>query len=136
MQLPRLCDCSCILKRRNSLEHVCIEYSKSEISGVYGYMLGNDYAQARKQYVEEVRRSFNHTEQDEYEQEPEAGAVSFFKVRLLIAVCIFTAFVLCDQTGSRFYHYSTDEIVEKLQQEQFQSQLDSIREAWNELTEK
>ncbi len=99
-------------------------------------MLGNDYAQARKQYVEEVRRSFHHTEQDEYDREPEMGAVSFFKVRLLIAVCIFAAFVLCDRTGSLFYHYTTDEIVEKLQQEQFQSQLHAIREAWNSLTEK
>ena len=32
-------------------------------------MLGNDYAQARKRYVEEVRRSFNHAEPDEYQDE-------------------------------------------------------------------
>lgn len=99
-------------------------------------MLGNDYAQARKQYVEEVRSSFQHAEQDEYEMEPEAGAVSFWKVRLLIAVCIFAAFVLCDQTGSRFYHYTTDEIVEMLTEDKFQPQLDSIREAWSSLKEK
>lgn len=98
-------------------------------------MLGNDYAQARKQYVEEVRQSFNQVQPDEYEQEPVSTAATFFKVRLLIAVCIFAAFVLCDRTGSRFYHYTTDEIVSMLQQERFQTQLDSIREAWNSLTE-
>ncbi len=96
-------------------------------------MLGNEYAQARKRYVEEVRRSFNHAQPDEYEEEPPAGAVSFFKVRLLIAVCIFAAFVLCDRTGSRFYNYTTQEVVELLQQEKFQTQLDSIREAWKSL---
>lgn len=98
-------------------------------------MLGNDYAQARKQYVEEVRQSFNHAQPDEYEESLGTGAVSFFKVRLLVAVCIFAAFVLCDRTGSRFYNYTTEEIVSMLQQERFQSQLDSIREAWHSLTE-
>ncbi|KAI4447144.1 hypothetical protein C823_001663 [Eubacterium plexicaudatum ASF492] len=98
-------------------------------------MLGNEYAQARKQYVEEVRRSFNHAQPDEYEAEPQAGATSFFKVRLLIAVCIFAAFVLCDRTGSRFYNYTTKEVVSMLKQERFQSHLDAIREAWNSLSE-
>lgn len=99
-------------------------------------MLGNDYAQARKQYVEEARRSFGQAGQDKYDDEPDGvGTASFFKVRLLISVCIFAAFVLCDRTGSRFYNYSTDEIVSMLQKEQFQSQLASIREAWNTLTE-
>lgn len=98
-------------------------------------MLGNEYAQARKQYVEEVRQSFNHVQPDEYEEDAGAGAASFFKVRLLIAVCIFAAFVLCDRTGSRFYHYTTKEIIAMLEKEQFQPQLDSIREAWRSLTE-
>lgn len=98
-------------------------------------MLGNEYAQARKQYVEEVRRSFNHAQPDEYEAEPQAGTMSFFKVRLLIAVCIFAAFVLCDRTGSRFYNYTTKEVVSMLKQERFQSHLDAIREAWNSLSE-
>ena len=101
-------------------------------------MSGNDYAQARKQYVEEVRRSFRHAQEDDYEDDEEfnAGSVSFLKVRLLISVCIFAAFVLCDQTGSRFYNYTTEEVVSMLQKEQFQSQLDSIREAWTTLTKK
>ncbi len=98
-------------------------------------MHGNDYAQARKQYVEEVRRSFQHAQPDEYEEELQTGTASFFKVRLLIAVCIFAAFVLCDRTGSRFYNYTTKEVVSMLKQERFQTQLDAIREAWNSLSE-
>lgn len=97
-------------------------------------MLGNEYAQARKQYVEEVRRSFHHMQPEEYEEEPQAGAVSFFKVRFLIAVCIFAAFVLCDRTGSRFYDHTTEEVVELLKQERFQSELDAIRETWDVIT--
>lgn len=98
-------------------------------------MVGNDYAQARKQYVEEVRRSFDHAGTEEYQEETGAGAASFLKVRLLIAACIFAAFVLCDRTGSRFYNYTADEVVSMLQQERFQPQLDAIREAWHSFTE-
>lgn len=98
-------------------------------------MLGNEYAQARKQYVEEVRRSFHQVQPDEYEEEPPVGAISFFKVRLLLAICIFAAFVLCDRTGSRFYNYTTDEVVKLIQEEKFQTQLDSIREAWKSLAD-
>lgn len=97
-------------------------------------MHANDYAQARKQYVEEVRRSFHHEQPDDYEEESDASVRSFFKVRLLIAVCIFVAFVLCDRTNSKFYSYSTDEIVSMIQQEKFQSQLDYIRQAWSSIT--
>lgn len=99
-------------------------------------MSGNDYAQARKAYVEEVRRSFQHEDPDNYDEGQYSGEASFFKVRLLIAVCIFAAFILCDRTGSRFYNYTTEEVVSMLQEEKFQPQLDSIREAWTMLTEK
>jgi len=98
----------------------------------------NDYVQARKQYVDEVRRSFQQQEEpDEFEDElQETGSASFFKVRLLISVCIFVAFLLCDRTGSRFYHYTTDEIISMMQEEPFQAQLESIRETWNTVTNK
>ena len=97
-------------------------------------MSGNDYAQARKQYVEEARRSFGHMGEDDYETEELSGGTSFLKVRLLISVCIFAAFVLCDRTGSRFYQYTTKEVISMLREDRFQSQLDSIRETWTEIT--
>lgn len=97
----------------------------------------NEYAQARKQYVEEARRSFGHAQEDDYSMgaaDTESAGFSFFKVRLLLAACIFAAFVLCDRTGSRFYNYTTDEVITMLQEERFQTQLDSIREAWSAIT--
>lgn len=99
-------------------------------------MFNQDYAQARKQYVEEVRRSFCREDGDIYETERQPVSTSFFKLRLMIAVCIFAAFVLCDRTGSQFYQYSTSEIVSMIQKEQFQTQLDAIRQAWSVLTER
>lgn len=98
----------------------------------------NDYAQARKQYVEEVRRSFRQEEDDDFQDELSGGtdSTAFFKLRILIAVCIFAAFILCDRTGSSFYNYSTDEIISMLQEQQLQPQLDSIREAWNTIAKK
>lgn len=98
----------------------------------------HDYVHARKQYVDEVRRSFQRQEEQDDDQDDlqEAGNASFFQVRLLISVCIFAAFLLCDRTGSRFYHYSTDEIVSMLQDSPYQEQIDSIRETWNTITNK
>ena len=39
---------------------------------------------------------------------------SFFKVRMLLAACIFAAFVICDQTHTKFYQYSTQDVVKQI----------------------
>lgn len=88
-------------------------------------------AQARKQYVEKIRRSFEEQEFEEEEPEPLAGSIVFIKLRLLAAVFIFAAFILCDRTGSKFYTYTTQEIVSMLQEQQFEPQVESLRQAWN-----
>lgn len=74
----------------------------------------------RKAYVQSVRKSFD-TPNHKYEWEgisdtkgEAADCFSFFKVRLLIAVFIFVAYILCDQTNTMFYQYSTEEIAEKI----------------------
>ncbi len=78
---------------------------------------------ARKAYIQKVRKSFDSPNRN-YEFEKEsvtkgeaADGFSFFKVRLLIAVFIFAAYVLCDQTNTGFYHYSTKEVAEKIAQD-------------------
>ncbi|MBO5303558.1 MAG: hypothetical protein J6A92_05865 [Lachnospiraceae bacterium] len=78
-------------------------------------------AYARKAYIQNVRRSFDDP-QRKYEWEyntdtkgeADTDSFSFFKVRLLIAVCIFAAYVLCDKTNTLFYQYSTKEVAEKI----------------------
>lgn len=77
---------------------------------------------ARKTYIQNVRKSFDSPNRNyEWEKEPitegeAADGFSFFKVRLLIAVFIFIAYVLCDQTNTLFYQYSTKDVVEKIAQ--------------------
>lgn len=76
---------------------------------------------ARRDYIQKIRKSFDSPERNyEWERgdetQGEAGSFSFFKLRLLIAVFIFAAYILCDQTGSMFYHYSTRDIAEKIEE--------------------
>lgn len=77
----------------------------------------------RKAYIQSVRRSFDSPNRN-YEWEKEsstkgeaADGFSFFKVRFLIAVFIFAAYVLCDRTNTGFYRYSTREVAEKVEQD-------------------
>lgn len=79
-------------------------------------------AYARKAYIQSVRQSFDEPNR-KYEWETDSltkgeaeEGFSFFKVRLLIAVFIFAAYVLCDQTNTLFYQYSTDEVAQKIAQ--------------------
>jgi len=95
----------------------------------------DQYAKARKEYVENARRSFGDSIEDDYGDEPAAGSSAFLKVRLMISVCIFAAFVLCDRTGSRFYDYTTTEIRALIEDNRFGAQLDSVREVWSSLTD-
>lgn len=79
-------------------------------------------AYARKAYIQNVRKSFDNPERKyEWENDSDtkgeaADSFSFYKVRIFIAVCIFAAYVLCDQTNTLFYHFSTEEVAEKIAQ--------------------
>ena len=95
----------------------------------------NDYANARKQYVADVRRSFNQNEDGPYEEAgytAPAGSTAF-KIRFFIALCLFGLFVFCDRTGSRIYRYSTGELVQILQKDSFSSVQKQIQETWMSL---
>ena len=75
----------------------------------------------RKKYVQKIRSSFEdkryaHWEADEETKGEAPDSFSFFKVRLLLAVFIFTAYVLCDQTGAKFYQFSTKDVAEKIEE--------------------
>lgn len=82
-----------------------------------------DSINQRRRYVQEIRNSFgdnqpssrsnrNHL-QAEWEREEElekVGSSVFWKVRIIFSILIFAAFVLCDQTGYKFFSLSTDTI--------------------------
>ena len=76
--------------------------------------------EARRAYVQRVRQSFDQPGR-KYEFEKEQAATEqenddflFIKIRFLIAVLIFAAYVFCDQTGTMIYQFSTDEVAEKI----------------------
>lgn len=79
--------------------------------------------EARKAYIQNVRKSFDSPKrQYEFEKKTDAkggeasDSFSFFKVRMLVAGFIFAAYVLCDKTGTEFYHLSTKDVSEKIAQ--------------------
>lgn len=77
---------------------------------------------ARKAYIQNIRKSFDSPGKSyEWEQSREtqgeaSDSFSFFKVRLLLAVFIFAAYILCDRTNTLFYRYSAGDIVEKIEE--------------------
>lgn len=92
-----------------------------------------DYVEARKRYVQEIRSSFPKEDTgraavharlhaDVIEEHADnletVGAGALFKVKLLLAAMLFVVFVLCDRTNTKLFSMSTDTIVEKIGQNQ------------------
>ncbi len=79
-------------------------------------------AENRKAYVKSVRQSFEQTTTDVQtdnrttDKGEAKDGFSFFKMRLLLAICIFAAYVVCDQTNTEFVRYSTQDIVKQITQ--------------------
>lgn len=76
---------------------------------------------ARKNYIRSVRASFDHpeTSQTESVRQPEdsGSSFAFFKLRILLAVFIFAAYVLCDRTDTSFYGYQTAKLDAMIQKD-------------------
>lgn len=75
----------------------------------------------RKKYVQRIRSSFDGQDMACWEQDMdtqgEAGeGFSFFKIRMLLALLLFTAYILCDQTNTKFYQYSTKDIAKIIEE--------------------
>lgn len=96
--------------------------------------------EARKAYVQNVRRSFDAPgRQYEFEKRPDTkgeaqDGFSFFKVRLLVAIFIFAAYVLCDKTGTMFYQYSTKEVAKIIAQDyDYGKTKDEVQKVFHEI---
>lgn len=109
--------------------------------------MAEETVEARRSYIKSVRDSFEdkekqgrydaHTaggsravrlrEQGRTEEEADpalAGSGSMFRVRLLLSVFLFAAFVFCDKTGEKLVTLTTEEIYEKLSQNYDYTNLD------------
>ena len=93
----------------------------------------DEYVEQRRRYVQEVRNSFSDMDAKKqkkssglfvdsgWESEEEtdlAGNSAIWKVKLILSVMLFAAFVLCDRTGTKLFSMETDTIVEKISQNQ------------------
>lgn len=85
------------------------------------------YAERRKEYVANVRKSFE--EEPQYagrrqEEEPQRGeGFLFFKVRLFLAVCLFGAVLYCRYTDTKIFQYSPEQIVELVSDNHYYTKL-------------
>ena len=84
-------------------------------------MTANTLEERQKQ-ISEIKASFPDTGKfgasgrTSVTTEKEGIEFRFSKVRLLIAVLIFAAFVYCDQSQLKFREYTTKEIYEKIEE--------------------
>lgn len=79
-----------------------------------------EHVERRRNYVQDIRKSFDtpksgNPREKRAETAEGANRYSFIKVRLLIALFIFAAFVLCDQTNTLFYSHTTTDIIKKIE---------------------
>ncbi len=88
----------------------------------------DEYVERRRRYIQEVRNSFSDrkdgTKKEQLfggslQTDAEADTVGSFavwKVKILIAIMLFAAFVFCDRTDTPLFSMSTDAIVEQLKE--------------------
>ena len=88
----------------------------------------DDYVVRRRQYVADIRRSFDTNDfkmedtVSEYEKE-NSSSILFLKLRFFLALCIFAAFLLCKFTGAAFYEYDTKEVIDIIADNQYYTKL-------------
>lgn len=90
----------------------------------------DNYVENRRKYVAEVRKSFSDSEErspssnryrfeneDEMDMEKKAeGIGAGIKMRLILSVMLFAAFLLCDLTNTSFGGFSSQEILDKIEE--------------------
>ena len=85
-----------------------------------------DYAMRRREYVQQVRASFDQLEENRYmfqEKEIEAESTNIpflgFKIRLFIAVILLCSFLFCYYNSQPFFGLEVSEIVDMIRDNQY-----------------
>lgn len=111
-----------------------------------------DYVEQRRRYVQEVRHSFAdnsssrkpvaYINQPELEKEEieSVGSAVFWKVKIILSIMLFAAFVLCDRTGMDLFQFKPQMIVDQIQksyktpfEKDFNKQMQNILNLKNDL---
>lgn len=76
----------------------------------------------RRRYINEIKASFQDPSKSQQYQDISGGdgandvsTAGFLRLRLLIAVALFAAFVYCDQNKVKIHTYTTDKVYEYIQ---------------------
>lgn len=87
----------------------------------------DEYAMRRREYVANVRKSFEEeprfSGRGQEEEVPEGEFFSFFKIRLFLAVCLLGAFLYCHYTDTKIFAYSAEQIVELVSDNHYYTKL-------------
>lgn len=88
----------------------------------------DDYVVNRRQYIAEIRRSFDTNDSQmgdtvSDKEKENSSSILFLKVRFLLALCIFAAFLLCKFTKTSFYNYDTTEVIDIIADNQYYTKL-------------
>ncbi len=89
-------------------------------------MVVDDYVMRRREYVAEVRRSFDENDrkmEETVSEKEDSSSILFLKLRFFLALCIFAAFMLCKYTGYTFYEYDTKEVIDIIADNQYYTKL-------------
>lgn len=85
-----------------------------------------DYAIRRREYVQQVRASFDQLEENRYmiqekEIEDESINIPFlgFKIRLFIAIVLFFSFLFCKYNAYSFFGMEVSEIIDMISDNQY-----------------
>lgn len=84
------------------------------------------YAERRRQYVDEIRNSFE-TDTSMPKEEWNGGLSSsygiFFKIRLILALAVFAVFLYCNYMDIKIGDYSTEKIIEMVSDNHYYTKL-------------
>lgn len=87
-----------------------------------------DYVSRRREYVAQIRNSFNTEEEEENMPEQAAGASSLFaRLSLLVSVCLFVLFLYMKLTGTEVYGYQSEDIVNLITDNHYYTELSDYK---------
>ncbi len=81
----------------------------------YSFMT-EDYAARRKEYVNEIRKSFDMPKEEQKEEQPAEAPLGwlFFKVRVLLAVFAFIGFLFLKYNHTEINGYDAKDLIDSI----------------------
>lgn len=87
------------------------------------------YAERRREYVAEIRSSFDTKDNDERSygtDDAEEVSFSFSKLQFLAAGCLLVLFLFLKFTGTEFYGYHANDIIEMVSDNHYYTELQNL----------